>query len=115
MAYSDPISTETLRAVAEEVASVIESGSVVSLQRSTLPPLSLGATLAVWGLKPGVLDAVREGFVPRTLDEWARAVGRWHHQIKFDKDSRAFARSLSPAAEPAAAPSSETGDADAPL
>lgn len=99
MAYSDPISSQDLHAVAEQIASAIESGVVVSIPRDTLTPLSLGRTLAVWGLKPRVVDAVRDGFVPRTLDDWAQPAGRWHHQIKFDKDSRAFARSLSPSAE----------------
>lgn len=108
MVYNDPISLKALNAVAEQIASAIESGMVINIPRSTLIPLSLGRTLAVWGLKPRVVEAVRDGFSPQTLDDWARPLGRWHHQIKFDQDSRAFARSLLSPAHSVEPPAEET-------
>src|SRR5215207_342162 len=101
MAYNDPISSQALRAVAEQIASAIESGLVAGISRRTLTPLALGSTLAVWGLKPRVVAAVREGFVPAALDDWAQPLNRWHHQVKFDRNSEAFARSLSAPSAPA--------------
>jgi hypothetical protein len=100
MVHNDPISSKALNAVAEQIASAIQSGVVMGIPRSTLTPLALGRTLAVWGLKPRVVEAVGDGFSPRTLDDWARPLNRWHHQIKLDQDSGAFARSLWPSANP---------------
>lgn len=108
MVHNDPISLKTLNAVAEQIASAVESGIVISIPRSTLTPLSLGRTLAVWGLKPRVVEAVGEGFNPRTLDDWARPLNRWHHQIKIDRNSSAFARSLSSPAESVEPPAEES-------
>lgn len=107
MARSDQISSQALHSVAEQIANTIQLGAMRSFPRDAAVPLSLGKTLALWVLKPGALEAFRQGKVPARLEDWAEPSDRWHHQIKFDKESRAFARSASRPADPATQPLSE--------
>lgn len=70
----------------------------IGSEERAAPSLDLGENFAVWML--GADDVRRGAQTSIDLMELARNTGQWHHQIRFDGKSLAYARSMLMGDEP---------------
>jgi len=79
------------RQVGERLSSIAPSQALFALPGA--PPPQLGETFSVWVLG---LDAVSHPNISDTdIHELMVATGRWHHQVRYEGQAQAFARSVS--------------------
>jgi hypothetical protein len=100
MARTDPIPRVALISISEQIAESIQRKLDKRFFADEARPLTLGKTLAVWGIKPEALAALVAGTDPPELGDWARSLEHWHHQIRFNTESRAYARSRASLTKP---------------
>lgn len=93
MAQTDPIAPAALNSISQQIAEAIQlTADIRFLADESVPP-KLERTLALWGIRPDALSALMKGADPERLGDWAYPLERWHHQLKFDTENHAFARS----------------------
>src|ERR1044072_8047392 len=95
MAQTDQISPEALESITRQIAEAIRlpAEEETFTDASTATP-EVTRTLTVWGIKPEAMAALMEGADPEQLSDWAVPASRWHHQMKFNTETNAFARSI---------------------
>lgn len=87
MAHADPFPTAALDVVSRQVGSRL--AGVVPDDLIQNVPIELAESFAIWML---ALDATTRA--NEDLSHLARRTGRWHHQVRFGGQARAFAWSM---------------------
>ena len=89
LTYTAILNTFMLDSVAQQIGELL--GEVAEPSLLNAQPIELRETLEVWALG---LDALAHGSASgKNLSQFARPTGRRHHQITFDGNPAAFARS----------------------
>ena len=101
MAHRDKVPPGVETAVANQISDFISTGAQKEFLLAESAPVNFGETFSVWKFKPRAIAQLREGARMGELKDWVVRKSQWHHQVKFEGEGKAFARSMYPEANPA--------------
>lgn len=101
MAHTDTVPPDVQTAIASQIGDFISTGAEKAFLVAESVPVNFGETFSVWKFKPYAIAQLREGAETGDLKDSVVRKPQWHHQVKFDGEGKAFARSMYPEADPA--------------